>query len=431
MKKNLFYLVFIVCVSLNAQNVIWSDDFDDEDASEWTFLDEDGDGFIWAVIQVVDENDNPVNSPGLRSASYINTGPASGEPLEPDNWAITPAIDLSEILGNTILKWDVWGTDEDYSEENYTVYVAIGNTVADFEASAVSFNELVTDNGPGGSDNVYSKELDISSFAGETIYIAFRHHDVTDQFSMMIDNVSVEAEESASGDYCVPVLICDDGDFISNVTFQEINNDSDCSASGYTDYTDQIATVNAGMTYPISVSVGDGWYERVSLWIDFGNDGSFDEEDFLGEIGEGGTGITLEDEISIPTEVVEGEYRMRIMVYAAGEDNPASEEPCMNNPEDFGEYEDYTIKVEDNLSINNLNSSEFTYYPNPVNDILNIIAKKQVESLSVYNTVGKKLLNNLKIINGQVNLASLPSGTYIIRGILEGGKIETFKIIKK
>lgn len=193
MKKILFCLTAFITISLTAQNVIWSDDFEDLDISDWTLLDEDGDGQNWYAIQTANQG-TPINTPGLRSASW------AAVPLTPDNWAITPEIDLSGETGSVILKWEVWGPDANYSNENYSVYVATSNSVSDFLASEISFNEIITDNGPGGSDNIYSKELDISTLAGEKVYVAFRHHDVSDQFAIIIDNVSVESNGMSTSD---------------------------------------------------------------------------------------------------------------------------------------------------------------------------------------------------------------------------------------
>lgn len=231
-------------------------------------------------------------------------------------------------------------------------------------------------------------------------------------------------------DYCDVALNCTDGDLITNVTFAGIDNDSTCSPDGYGDYTNIVAEVNAGETYPISVTVGDGWYERVSLWIDFGNDGSFDAEDFLGEIGDGGQGVTLEDEIAIPADVAVGEYRMRILVYAAGSEEPASEDPCLNDLTLYGEYEDYTVNV-GVMGVSDLNNSDLTLYPNPVKDILNFNSKKQIQNISAYNVAGQQVINNAKTLNGKLNVASLAPGVYVFKITLEGGKTETFKIIKK
>lgn len=184
--------IFALSMSMNAQTTLFSDDFDDLDISDWTLYDEDGDTFNWSVVQIQDDAGAPVNTPVLRSASWSTVA------LTPDNYAVSPAIDLSAEDGtNTItLNWDVSAADAAYADENYTVYVATGNQVTDLTASSVSFNELVTDNGPGGSDNFYTKSLDVTSFAGQTIYIGFRHHNVSDEFTIEIDNVSVTSDSS-------------------------------------------------------------------------------------------------------------------------------------------------------------------------------------------------------------------------------------------
>lgn len=200
MKKiTLLALLFVASIGYS-QTVIWEDDFNDEDISDWTLYDEDNDGLNWSVVQIEDDG-QPVNTPVLRSASWNSLIGA----LTPDNYAVSPAIDLTGEDGtNTItLTWFVSASDAAYADENYTVYVASGNTVADLTSSSISFNELVTDNGPGGSDNFYEKTLDITSLAGETVYVGFRHHDVSDVFTIEIDDVSVTTEPNASNDQFV------------------------------------------------------------------------------------------------------------------------------------------------------------------------------------------------------------------------------------
>lgn len=186
MKKNLLLASLFAgsVFTMNAQTTVWSEDFDDTNIDDWTLIDADGDGNNWAAVQTSNEG-APINTPGLRSNSWATVV------LTPDNWAVSPMIDLTDVSGEITLSWEVWAPDAQYSNENYSVYVATGNTVADFMASSVTFNQLVTDNGPGGSDNIYSLDLDVSSFAGQSIYVAFRHHDSSDVFSLVIDTVSV------------------------------------------------------------------------------------------------------------------------------------------------------------------------------------------------------------------------------------------------
>jgi|26BtaG_2_1085354.scaffolds.fasta_scaffold00007_58 hypothetical protein len=230
-------------------------------------------------------------------------------------------------------------------------------------------------------------------------------------------------------EYCEPALNCTDGDVILNVTFQEINNDTTCSPNGYGDYSDMVASVEAGGTYTMSVTVGDGWFERVSLWIDFDGNG-LDEGDFIGEIGDGGQGETLTSEITIPADVATGEYRMRILAMATGSDNPAETDPCINDLDNYGEYEDYTVNVGE-LGVSDLTSFDFAYYPNPVKDVLNINSQKAVKSVEAFNLTGQKVISSSKVNNSQIDVSSLTIGTYVFKITLEGGQIETFKIVKK
>lgn len=217
MKKITLFLVLLISVAIsNAQETVYSVNFSDENqVSEWTILDEDGDGLSWSVVTVVDENQNPVAGPLLRSASWN----ANAGPLTPDNWAITPLISLSDIPdGATIeLEWEVSAADASFAAENYTVYVATGNTVADFTSSSVFLNELVTDNGPGGLDNVYTKTLDISSFAGDDVFIAFRHHGVTDEFTIEIHSVEVTSSTLSNNQFVA------ENNFVQFVNNQTLN----------------------------------------------------------------------------------------------------------------------------------------------------------------------------------------------------------------
>ncbi|MBH1958498.1 MAG: T9SS type A sorting domain-containing protein [Flavobacteriia bacterium] len=146
--------------------------------------------------------------------------------------------------------------------------------------------------------------------------------------------------------YCIPVdMDCTDGDIITNVTVAGINNTTTCSPNGYGNYTAMQGQIQPGQSYPISVTVGDGWFERVSAWIDFNNNETFEAGEFLGEIGDGADleVTTLTGNIAIPSTVTPGSYRLRVMVAATGSDNPAISDACYD--ESYGEVEDYTLVV--------------------------------------------------------------------------------------
>lgn len=90
-----------------------------------------------------------------------------------------------------------------------------------------------------------------------------------------------------------------------------------------------------------------------------------------------------------------------------------------------------TVKVEcPEMGVSDMNSFDFAYYPNPVKDVLNINSQKTVKSVEAYNMAGQKVIST-KTHNGQIDLTSLSGGTYVFKAVLEGGQVETFKIIKK
>lgn len=227
--------------------------------------------------------------------------------------------------------------------------------------------------------------------------------------------------------YCIPVLDCTDGDMITNVTFQEIDNTTTCSPDGYGDYTDMVATVQPGSDYPISVTVGDGWtHESVSVWIDFNNNGVFEEDEFF-YIGTG-SDETLTANIHIPSNATDGSYRMRVRVAAVGEDTATWDMAC-DETQGFGETEDYTVTV--TLSVDDHAISDFKYYPNPMTDSLYITADENIDSVSVYNILGQQVLSNEYFNNGKVDASTLSTGTYIFRVTFDNGHIENFKVVKK
>lgn len=185
MKKITLLAALFAVFSMNAQ--LFSDDFQDGDISDWTLLDEDGDGFIFSAYDPSTAQNGEEYH--LSSASYDN---ATFSPLFPDNYAISPEID---VTGNGSLQLDYMagGQDANYYAENYTVYVSTGNTVADFMNSdptvTVSFSENLGDD-PGAGGELVPRNVDLSSLDGATsLYIAFRHHDVSDQFILNIDDV--------------------------------------------------------------------------------------------------------------------------------------------------------------------------------------------------------------------------------------------------
>lgn len=182
MKKYLL-LALVALPMFSSAQTIWLDDFNDANLDGWTLVDSDGDGNNWttAALTYSVGGDETV----MRSASWISSGP-----LNPNNWAISPAINLSTYTPNDdlVLTWKVSAIDADWDVENYSVYVGTVNTVAALGATTPVFTEATLNN----VNELTLRSVDMSSFAGQTVYVAFRHHGVTDQFTMEIDDVEVK-----------------------------------------------------------------------------------------------------------------------------------------------------------------------------------------------------------------------------------------------
>ncbi|PKP48120.1 MAG: hypothetical protein CVT92_16400 [Bacteroidetes bacterium HGW-Bacteroidetes-1] len=143
----------------------------------WLSLDVDGDGYVWdnTAIEFWDMEPH-TGLYCMYSASYRNfVGP-----LTPNNWLITPSISISS---ESELKFWVSAQDPAWSQEQYYVRVSTtGTAVADFTETIhsaitpIAWTEIV---------------LDLSAYAGQSVYIAFVHADVTDMFSVKIDDVTV------------------------------------------------------------------------------------------------------------------------------------------------------------------------------------------------------------------------------------------------
>ena len=93
---------------------------------------------------------------------------------------------------------------------------------------------------------------------------------------------------------------------------------------------------------------------------------------------------------------------------------------------DFNAYSEASTDV---LSTNNFNDVQFTIYPNPVKNILNISNSANLESfeISIYNIVGKLMKTSNK---KNIDLINLKKGLYLISIENDKGQKVTQKFIK-
>ena len=147
----------------------------------WTALDADGDGYSWSLkdnsSDLNDDNGNPrsFDEKNVESESWRDGIGA----LNPDNWLISPQWPLKGKLS-------LWakGVDPDYAAEHFAIYLSTtGKDVADF--TTVLIPETVAQ----GVLTEYT--ADLSAYAGQVGYIAIRHFNVTDEYKLSVDNITI------------------------------------------------------------------------------------------------------------------------------------------------------------------------------------------------------------------------------------------------
>ena len=152
----------------------------------WTILDQDGDGYSWTTELPTGDND------AIGSASYINGAGV----LTPDNWLISPQIQLASG-GTYTLSWDVASLLNFDFAEHYGVYVST--------SGAAPSNFTLLQQYTLTTNATTQVSLSLNAYAGQTIRIAFRHWNCTDQYWMTLDNIAIVQSSTPVQQYTLTV----------------------------------------------------------------------------------------------------------------------------------------------------------------------------------------------------------------------------------
>ena len=156
----------------------------DEDMTNWQFRDADGDGFNWKIYDEKTEGVGFGHTDGTAALFSFSFDNSTDQALAPDNRAYTPEITLP-TLGEIFLYYDVFAQDPEWWGEHYSVYVSVPG-----EGETLLLEETLKEG--EDRDLPAHRSIDLSAYAGQTIRIAFRHHNSSDVFAIGIDSVKVE-----------------------------------------------------------------------------------------------------------------------------------------------------------------------------------------------------------------------------------------------
>jgi len=89
------------------------------------------------------------------------------------------------------------------------------------------------------------------------------------------------------------------------------------------------------------------------------------------------------------------------------------------------------VVVDGLLGLEDVNtSSNFTYFPNPVNNVLSIKAQASIDSISVYNMLGQTVVRSTpNTTTTAVDMSGLQTGAYFVQ-VAINNSIETVRVIK-
>ncbi len=142
---------------------------------DWTVVDADGDSYNWDIAP--DGITAHTGDHCVLSSSYINGVGA----LTPDNYLITPQINVG--TSSVLTFWEC-AQDPSWAGEHYYVKISTtGTDPADFTTTI--HDETLVDG------DWHEVSVSLVDFAGQAIYIAFEHCEVTDMFAMKLDDISV------------------------------------------------------------------------------------------------------------------------------------------------------------------------------------------------------------------------------------------------
>ncbi|WP_300673387.1 M4 family metallopeptidase [Soonwooa sp.] len=215
--------------------------------------------------------------------------------------------------------------------------------------------------------------------------------------------------------YCVAAAKNAKEENIGRVKLNTIDNSSTAQV-GYEDFSNISTDLKPGQTYDLIIypqfPLGTDSNETYGAYIDWNNNGVFTDS------GEaiGGSGLPSWDNpfkitFTVPSNAVQDQkLRLRIVLRYAGFGTSS----C--GTFDYGQVEDYSVRVVSNLATNEANVSKTTIYPNPTKDVINIQAEKTAnyEQFEIVNAAGQSVKTG-KLSGSNIDVKALPVGQYILK----------------
>src|SRR5690606_5889096 len=175
----------VVPIVLQNSNLFF-EDF--EDTTGWVVIDADGDGNNWTIL--ADQGWTPHQYTGNWAARF------SGDnvPITPDNYLVSPAVSIPADLDTAMVSYIIGSADEAiYYKEHYSLYFTTDIT----STATIQAGTVLENNREIPANGTENRSHNLISLAGQTGYFVVRHHNVTDQFILGLDSVSIDISQEA------------------------------------------------------------------------------------------------------------------------------------------------------------------------------------------------------------------------------------------
>lgn len=239
---------------------------------------------------------------------------------------------------------------------------------------------------------------------------------------------------------------------ITAVDFGETHITNEDTSSILVNKTDSVTDVVPGETYTIVIS-GDtkgDFYNDIVAFIDWNQNDVLDDEDEVYQIGtlyasNGNDGDVVSMDITVPEDAILGTTRIRITKTYTDEEgeggappSPALINPCaiefdafgMGANPGFGQALDFTLNVVE-LGTETFEADALSVYPVPTANVLNVEYKSVINTVKIYNLLGQEVFAKEPFASHlQLDLSTLPTGTYIVQLFTEKGG-HSIRVIKE
>ncbi len=204
------------------------------------------------------------------------------------------------------------------------------------------------------------------------------------------------------------------------------------------------AAQNAIYTIEVAGNTYGAFDTDIVAFIDWNQNDLLDDTGEIYEIGTitnstGSDAISVSLAITVPTDAVLGNTRIRLTKTYQDPGSPAEINACgiQFNPfgqgvfSGYGQALDFTLNITAPLSVDTFEVNALSVYPTPTKAILNINYKSVLNAVTIYNLLGQEVYaKTTDSANLQLDVASLTAGVYIVKLVSEDQQ-HSFRFLKE